>query len=153
MGFEARATINCTPDLVWAVMTDWSKAPYWLGVDGLKPQLKQAKIGKGTVLTYNARGSQTSTITRWEPEAALTLESVQAGVTAVYRYKLTQEGATTRVELRADCSATAPVWRFLLPLIQFMMSRADRKQVDALKTLTETMVAAAERKADQLSKS
>lgn len=150
MAFQASATINCAPELVWAVMTDWSKSAYWLGVEGLKPKNKNMSVGQGSVLTYNARGTQTGTVTRWEPARALTLESVQAGVTAVYQYTLTQQGPETLVELKADCFATAWLWRKLLPLIEFMMRRADKGQLNALKNLTETIVAAAERTADQL---
>ncbi len=150
MGFRASTTINCTPDLVWAVMTDWSKAPYWLGVDKLRPKNPKRAVGKGSVLVYSARGTQTSKILRWEPNQALTLESVQAGVCAVYEYTLTAAGQGTVVELSANCSATNSIWSILLPLINFMMAKADKRQMPALKRLVEVTVAAAERKADEL---
>lgn len=150
MGFQASTVVECTPDLVWAVMTDWSKAPYWLGIQGLRPEDPKTALGEGSRLTYTARGTQVSTIRQWEPDRLLALESTQAGVTAHYTYQLTEQDGATLVELKAECTAQGPVWKFLLPAISFIMERTDRRQLVALKRLTETIVRVAERQADAL---
>jgi hypothetical protein len=150
VGFHVTETIDCSSELVWAVVTDWSKAGYWLGVDGLKPAGK-GKVGKGTQLAFTARGAvHTTRISRWEPNRALTLESVQGGVTVVYAYTLWEEDGATKVELQAECSAAGWFWKLLLPMIAFFMARADAGQLKALKQLALAQVADANRKADKL---
>ena len=69
--------------------------------------------------------------TRWMPGVdALTLRSVQGGVTADYVYTCSAYGDGTRVRLLADCSMTGPV-RLLSPLIRTAIRRADSGQLDA----------------------
>ena len=151
MSFRVDESIDCGSDLVWAVATDWSKAAYWLGVQGLRPIDRDEPVGEGTKLYFTARGnSHATTVTRWEPCRALTLESIQGGVTAVYAYTFTELDGVTQVQLEASCSARGWFWKLLLPLIAFFMKRSDSGQLVALKRLTEALVARAERDADAL---
>lgn len=151
MAFEISELIDYSPELVWAVMTDFSQAAYWLGVEKLRPLEGDKPLGEGSRLIFNARGAgHVTTILRWEPHRALTLESTQGGITAAYAYTLEPQGAGTRVRLRATTRATGRLWRALLPLVRFGMARAERGQLRALKALTTTLITAAERQADAL---
>ena len=150
MALQTSATIHCTPDLVWAVMTDWSQTAYWLGVGRLRLQDPQQPVGVGSRLSSGGSSAGLFVVRQWEPERKLALETSQLGMTASYEYCLTESDGTTRVELLADCSAANAFFRLLLPALRKLLERADRGQLKALKRLTEARVREAERKADAL---
>jgi hypothetical protein len=136
-----------TPLEVWGVVTDWVIAEYWLGVETLRPLHADENPKAGMKLTYRIRGKEhPMTITAWQPEKRLTLESFQGGITATYAYSFRRVDGGTQVELDATCSAEGGFWKFILPLARFMMERADRKQLDALRTLVEATTGGVQRK-------
>ena len=150
MSLSVSEVIDHSPELVWAVVTDWSKARYWLGVENLRP-LEEGSVGEGTRLIFSARGqAQPMTITRWQPNEALTLESPQGGLTAVYEYSFSEQEGSTRVELRAQCTANGRFWKLVLPVLSWLLVRSERGQLAALKRATDALVAAAEKQADAL---
>ncbi|SDU84984.1 SRPBCC family protein [Jiangella alkaliphila] len=107
------------------------------GVDAVRPG---GETEVGTTLTVHARGKdRTSTIVALEPGRAVTLRSVQGGVTADYRYTCEPAATGTTVSLVADVR-TAGLWRLLGPLIRSAIRRADAGQLDAFKRAVETRV-------------
>ena len=150
MALQTSATIHCTPDFVWAVMTDWSRTAYWLGVRSLRLQDPQQPVGVGSRLSGGASSAGLFVIRRWEPERKLTLETSQLGMTATYEYHLAEQDGNTLVELLADCSAAHTFLQLLLPVLRKLLERGDRGQLEALKRLTEATVRDAERKADAM---
>ncbi|MEN9577506.1 MAG: hypothetical protein RJA70_515 [Pseudomonadota bacterium] len=150
LSFKSTVSIPCAPDVVWAVMTDWRKSAYWIGVENLRLADPNKPEREGTRLLFTARGQQTTVIRAWEPGRKLTLESVQGGVTATYCYTLASGSGQTQVNLTAECSAIGFIWRALLPLIARVMAWTDKKQLAALKRLTQAMLLTAEREADRL---
>ena len=134
--FAVETTIEQPADVVWATLTDWARMPEWM--NGLDRAALEGPAQEGATLTFHARGKdRTSTLTRFEPDRALTLRSVQGSVTADYRYTLTPGDAGTHVSLVADCSAGG-LWRLLWPLLKVAIRSADGGQLEALKTLVET---------------
>lgn len=127
-----------TPLDVWSIVTDWVVAEYWLGVEKLRPLHSREKPRAGSRLTYRVRGREhPMTITRFEPQKRLALESFQGGIKVTYAYSFHRVDGGTRVELDAECSAEGGFWRLVLPLARFLMERADKKQLDALGALVE----------------
>ena len=150
MSLSVSEEIDHSPELVWAVVTDWDEARYWLGVENLRP-MDKGPIGVGSRLIFSARGqAQPMTIARWEPNRALTLESPHGGITAIYAYTLTERDGGTLVELRAHCTASGRLWKLALPLLSFLLGRSERGQLAALKRLTNTLVTRAEQQADAM---
>lgn len=137
-GFEATAEITCSPEEVWARLTDWASAPAWMhGIDRLTPE-GDGPMGAGTRLAFRARGAERrSTIVTGSPPACLALRSVQGGVTATYTYVCAPTPNGTRLTLWATCEASGLAWRFTAPLIGYLMRRTDAGQVAALKRLCE----------------
>jgi hypothetical protein len=86
---------------VWTELTDWPRAADWM------PGGERVRLGGetavATTLKLQARGKdRTSTITALEPGRAVTLTSVQGGVTADYVYTCEPVGDGTRATLVAD---------------------------------------------------
>ena len=76
-----------TPLDVWSIVTDWVVAEYWLGVEKLRPLHSREKPRAGSRLTYRVRGREhPMTITRFEPQKRLALESFQGGIKVTYAY-------------------------------------------------------------------
>lgn len=150
MAWQQSETIDCTPDFVWAVMTDWSKSAYWLGVQGLRLEASKQPVGVGSRLSHANRSVSLSVIRQWAPERSLVLETTQLGLSATYAYTLEETQGKTLIRLSAEVTTTNGFWRLLLPVLRRMQERSDRRQLPALKRLTEAMVRDAERKADAL---
>lgn len=138
MGFSMSATIARPRADVWTAATDWTRAPRWMnGVDELRA-LENGPMGEGTKLGFRARGSEReSTIVGWEPGQCLALRSRQGGITADYVYRFEDCDEGTRVSLDAECRGEGLGWRLATPLIGFLMARADRGQVQALRQMIE----------------
>ncbi len=133
--FEVGARIDRSPAEVWAVLTDWERAPEWM--DGIESMGSDGGLAEGAQLTFVARGKErTSVIAALDPESSLTLRSTQGGVVADYRYDLTADGDGTAMKLTADCS-TSGVWVVFGPLLRRLVRRADSGQLEALKTVVE----------------
>lgn len=136
--FDVTTLIDRPVTAVWAALTDWPRAADWMpGVESVRPG---GETEVGTTLTVHARGKdRTSTIVALEPGRAVTLRSVQGGVTADYRYTCEPAAAGTTVSLVADVR-TAGLWRLFGPLIRSAIRRADAGQLDAFKRAVETRV-------------
>ncbi|WP_181780993.1 SRPBCC family protein [Pseudonocardia pini] len=128
--FETEVLIDRPVSDVWRELTDWERGGRWLpGVDTLRRE--------GATLTFHTRGKErTSTITEVVPGTALTLESVQGGVTARYVYRLEPEGEGTRAHLSADV-ATRGVTTLLGPVIRAAVRRTDSVQLQRLREVVE----------------
>ena len=140
MAFRVTETIRRPRQHVWAALTDWSSAPNWMkGVDELRP-LDEGAVGEGTRLSAKARGTERETIiVAWEPAERLVLQSRQGGVTADYEYRFCDSVDGTQVTLHAECTGTGFRWRLAMPLIRFLMARADSGQLRDFKALVEDM--------------
>jgi len=134
---EANATINASPEVVWATLTDWAQANRWMS--GVESMSADGPVAVGTKLMFRARGKdRPSEIVQVDPGRSMTLRSVQGGVTADYTYELVPlDGDSTRASLAAQCQTSGVVWGLLGPAIRFAMRRADRGQMDALKKTVE----------------
>ena len=138
MAFEVTATIERPAAEVWDALTRWSDAPTWMaGIDRMEAH---GDTAVGTRLSFYARGKERgSEIVRCEPGRALTLRSVQGGVTADYTYTLDDAGdGRTRMVLVARCQTSGLLWGLVGPLIRFGMRMADKGQLDALKQHLES---------------
>ncbi len=138
MSFYASQLIERSEDAVWRTMTDWSKAPYWLGVENLRPLEPAEPVGQGSRLIFSVRGTAHSiNILRWKPRRGLTLESKQGGLIATYVYTIQRTPQGTQVELSASCRGDGWFWRLLIPVVGRLMERSERSQLVALKRLVE----------------
>jgi carbon monoxide dehydrogenase subunit G len=128
--FETEVLIDRPVPDVWRELTDWEGGGRWLpGVDTMRCE--------GSTLTFHTRGKErTSTITDVVPGTALTLESVQGGVTARYVYRLEPAGQGTRARLHADV-ATRGVTTLLGPVIRAAVRRTDGVQLERLRQVVE----------------
>jgi uncharacterized protein YndB with AHSA1/START domain len=138
MAFRVSETIRRPRRHVWAALTDWDKAPSWMkGVDELR-RLDEGAVGEGTRLSFKARGTERETIiVAWEPGERLVLQSRQGGVTADYEYIFCDALDGTQVTLYAECSGEGVGWRLAMPLIRFLMARADSGQLRDFKAVVE----------------
>jgi len=129
--FAVTQVIDRPADQVWQVLTDWSRAPEWMGgVDEVRVV--------GATLHFVARGRErTSEITDVRPGESLTLTSVQGGVRADYRYTVAGESAGTRATLVASVAVRGP-WRLAAPVLRVLIRRTDGGQLAALKRLVES---------------
>lgn len=136
MGFTVDRTIARPVEDVWRIMTDWKIAEYWLGVNRLRPtDLGQAPRA-GAELTYLVRGQpQTMSITAWEHHRRLGLAARQGGIVVNYVYEVSEGDAGTRIQLTSSCVGDNWFWRALVPLLEWTMRVADRKQLQALDSL------------------
>ena len=136
-GFKSCATIGRPADEVWDCLTDWNRAPQWMsGIEKLEAD--DSDMRPGTRLAFRARGKQRDSVVRCiEPGRRLELESRQGGVTAVYRYTLTQRDQGTELCLDASCETEGVLWTLASPVIAAGMRRVDGPQPERLKELIE----------------
>lgn len=144
MALDLELTIPHPLALVWDTVTDFRTAPYWLGLENLRPMEKDAPIGRGTRLVYDARGAaHASTITRFEPRKFFTLSAQQGGIVVDYAYVFEAVGdrksGETRVRLHAECAARGWFWKLILPFVSRAMEKGDREQLTALAKVVDAV--------------
>jgi hypothetical protein len=121
---------------IWKIMTDWTIAEYWLGVNKLRPANPNQKPAVGAKLSYMVRGEpQEMEVTEWVPNERLGLASRQGGIVVKYDYEFESSDSGTRIQLTSRCVGDNWFWRLLAPLAEWTMSWADRKQLAALDKL------------------
>lgn len=137
LAFAVEETIQKPIEQVWAVLTDWSRAPKWM--NGVDRMWANGETVEGTQLTFHARGAdRSSVILRCAPGQSIALRSVQGAVTADYTYTLYSIGSnTTRIELTAECQTAGMIWKLLFPLLRLAIKNVDGKQLSNLKRLVE----------------
>ncbi|MGI9385219.1 MAG: SRPBCC family protein [Methyloligellaceae bacterium] len=140
-GFEAKTLIEARPEAVWAVMTDFARAPEWMpGIEAVAAKderpLEAGKVFAVTMSTKGRGKERDMTLSDWRPPHGFALSSREGGVTATYTYALAPADRGTRVTLHGACEAKG-FWRLLHPLIVKMMARHDGRQVELLKTVVE----------------
>lgn len=129
VAFTASQTIPASPDAVWSVLTDWNRAPDWLGVDRMRGE---SPPNVGSELTFTARGAErTSTVTELDPGRRITMTSSQGPVTANYRYVLAPDAAGTAVALEAEVLVRGPL-RIMAPIIRRSIAKEDGTQLQRL---------------------
>jgi len=134
--FAVEATIDRPADQIWSALTDWPNAYLWMpGVDAMAAS---GPTEVGTELSFHARGKdRPALISALDPGRAITLRSVQGGVTADYRYTIEPAGdGRSQVHLDADC-ATTGLWSIVGPVLRMMMKRTDAGQLERLKAVVE----------------
>jgi carbon monoxide dehydrogenase subunit G len=133
--FESETVIDRPVPEVWGVLTDWANAPRWM--PGVDTMTCDAGTTVGATITFHTRGrARISTVSAAEPPRSVTLDSVQGGVTARYRYHLEPAGDRTTARLTADVAA-AGLWAPLGPVVRAAIRRSDAGQLDALRALVE----------------
>ena len=142
-GFEASTVIARPPAAVWAVMTDFVRAPDWMpGIETVAAK-DESPLAAGKVfdvgLSTRGRGRQRDmTLVCWEPESRVfALSSSEGTVTALYRYSLHPKDDDTLVRLEASCEGGGFFMKLLSPLIVRMMAKHDSRQMPLLKALAE----------------
>ena len=126
--FDVGERLDVSPELVWKHLVDWESASQWMpGVDALHAAGEPAV---GTRIVFVARGKQrTSTITALQPGRALTLESVQGGVTAAYHYVIEpSDSGGALIRLTVTCDVRGPM-RLIAPIIRSAIRNADQAQL------------------------
>lgn len=132
-GFKVAETIDLPAEALWNVLTDWARAPEWMGPVEYIAVADGGTTRANATLRFGSRGAEReSTITTFDPPRQLALTSTQSGVTAVYQYHLREVGERTEITLEATCTASGLI-RLLHPLIGYLMKRADSGQLAALK--------------------
>jgi uncharacterized protein YndB with AHSA1/START domain len=134
---DTEVVIDRPIERVWATMTNWERAGEWMsGVDRV---VADGGIVAGTRLTFHARGKdRPSELVAVEPGRAMTLRSVQGGVTADYAYRLDPvDGRRTRARLVAECR-TSGLWTLVGPLLRIAIRRTDGGQMADLKAVVES---------------
>lgn len=129
LAFAATESIPASTQAIWTVLTDWDRAPDWLGVERMHgdgpPRI-------GGELAFTARGTErTSTITELEPGRRITMTSTQGPVTAHYRYAIAPSGAASTVTLEADVLVRGPL-RIIAPVIRKSIAKEDGTQLERL---------------------
>lgn len=136
LAFADTRTFAAAPDIVWAVLTDWSRAHRWM--PGVERMQADGPDAVGVVLRFNARGSErTSAITELEPGRSITLSSAQPGVRAHYRYRLAPVAQGTEISLEADV-VTSGAMRLMGPVIRSAIAKADRPQLERLAVVVQS---------------
>ena len=129
IAFSATQTIPATPEAVWSVLTDWDRAPAWLGIERMRGD---SPPRVGSELTFVARGAdRTSTITELEPGRRITMTSTQGPVTAHYRYAVAPEGSGSTVTLEAEVLVKGPL-KIMAPIIRGSIAKEDGTQLERL---------------------
>lgn len=133
--FASEVVIERSRPQVWAVLTDWDRAPDWM--DGVDQLQADGPVVAGTALTFRSHGrDRVSTIVDALPERRLVIRSVLRGVTADYAYSLDEEGGATRLTLRATCGIDG-LRRVFGPVLREAMRRTDSRQPEALRSVLE----------------
>lgn len=135
--FTAEDIIHRSADEIWAVLTDWEKAPRWMS--GIDRMSVHGEFMIGAELVFHARGKERiSTVANLEVGKLLGLRSTQGGVTADYTYTLAPLNPdSTRVTLVANCQTRGLFWLLISPLLRLAIRLTDRGQVTALKQVIE----------------
>ena len=133
---KVEATIAKPAEDVWDVLTDWSRAHEWMGVEWIKAD---GETIAGTKLAFFARGKERpSEIAECQPGRMIVLRSVQGGVSADYAYTLDPiDDNTTRVTLVANCRTRGLLWGAASPLLRVAIRLTDEKQIKNLKRIVE----------------
>ena len=136
--FHVSETVERPLETVWAFLSDLGKFPQWMtGIE----EARLASPGppeEGARVTMAARGKELEvTIARFEPPHHLALSTQQRNVTMVYTYTCDADGEYTRVDLNAECFAERGIWKFLLPVVAFLIKKADGGHLRALKKTIE----------------
>jgi hypothetical protein len=128
---------------VWKIMTDWTIAEYWLGVNKLRLTNPNQAPRQGSKLSYLVRGEpQEMEVTEWLPNERLALASRQGGIVVKYDYLFEESKSGTRIQLTSSCVGDNWFWRLLAPLAEWTMSWTDRKQLAALDKLVRATTGA-----------
>ncbi len=132
---DVEERIERSPDEVWALLTDWSRAHEWMpGIDSIT---SDGPTEVGTILVFSARGKEhKSEITAVVPGSEVSLTSRKGPVCATYTYSCSSEGSGTRMRLVSDSEIRGPL-KFLGPLLRMAMRRADGGQLRDLKELLQ----------------
>ena len=133
----ASVKIQADPQVVWAVLTDWSRAPEWMaGVDWVATH-SSGPLREGTSLSFRVRGKDRPVeVTTHDEPRRLALTSVEGPVRTDHTYSLTPSGDATSLELVACCEARG-VARLLGPLLRRAIRHNDAHQPGALQALIE----------------
>jgi uncharacterized protein YndB with AHSA1/START domain len=133
MGFVAEEKIDVGPDLVWRHLTEPDLMSGWMpGIDGMRT-IDGAPLTEGSGLAFRSRGAERSSdVVHYREKERLALRSKQGPVTATYTYHVKPHGEGTHVRLEAECRARGPM-KLLMPLIRYLMRRADSGQLKHLK--------------------
>ena len=132
IAFTATQTIPASPEAVWSALTDWDRAPAWLGVERMRGE---SPLRVGSELTFVARGAdRTSTVTELEPGRRITMTSTQGPVTAHYRYAVAPDGAGSTVTLEAEVLVKGPL-KVMAPTIRGSIAKEDGTQLERLAAL------------------
>lgn len=135
VAFEAEERVARRPDVVWKHLTDWERAPEWMG--GIDSMAADGPTQVGTTLVFHARGrSRPSEITHVVEGREVTLTSRQGPVSASYTYRCEPDGDGTRLHLVADCTIRGPL-RIVGLLLRRAIARTDGGQLRALKQVLE----------------
>lgn len=128
--FEVSQLIRAEAPVVWAVLTDWSRAGEWM--PDVTEMTADGPVRVGTALTYRAGGkARASTVAAVDDGRVLVLRSVVSAVTADYRYTLTTRNGGTLVTLHADVRTAGPM-RLISPVIRRAIAKADSVQLERL---------------------
>ena len=107
-GFQASTSVARPTEVVWAIMTDFTRAPEWMpGIETVRPKddsvLAVGKVFEAEISTGGRGRIRDMTLVQWDPENRIfALSSSEGSVVAEYRYSLEPNGIDIRVCFRFD---------------------------------------------------
>lgn len=140
--FELSEYIDRSPEDVFAVIADPTAAPAFLDNISKSTKLTAGPTGVGTTFreTRIMRGKQSSAdllVTAYERSSHVAISTEAEGITITYDYRLSPEGAGTR--LTCSCELDASGMRtMMLPMVARIMKKEDGAHLQKLKAFLET---------------
>ena len=141
-GFEFSEHIARTPQEVFAVISNPTEATKFLENITESKQLTDGPIGVGTTFreTRVVNGKSASTdllVTEYEPYTRMGISAEAEGITVLYRYELSPEGAGARLKWVCELEAGG-LRKMMLPMVAAIMKKEDGDHLQRLKRYLET---------------
>jgi carbon monoxide dehydrogenase subunit G len=144
-GFELSEHIATSPKDVFHVLADPTRAKEFLPNIKESTQLTDGPIGVGTRFreTRVVGGREASAdllVTVYEPDTHIGISTEAEGITVEYHYRLSPEGAGTRLTWICELEASR-LRRMMLPMVAAIMKKEDGNHLKQLKAYLEAKAA------------
>lgn len=146
--FAFDISIARPPEMVWAVITDLSRAPEWRPLVRRMTTLDGAPLAAGSTveITVEALGElrkRHSVTTVFDPPRRWVLRSGSEGIEGLWEFSVAPEGDGSRVTFTLDLVTSSLFRKLLLPLIARSERSVRAGQLERLKRVVESSSASA----------